>query len=142
MDVLLLLPTHPKQTRILRETFTTGFRIGDIKKNILQQRQLQDVDMPEYKLTDCDEKIANWLSRIVAENRSLNGNVQAKVTSTREVPPYKQKMVVPFISSKVKPNVSVIVKDASTDDSTNPPTDEDDKSGNISIHPNHVSLHL
>ena len=58
------------------------------------------------------------LSRIIAENRSLNRNVQAKAMSTREVPPYRQKMVVPFISWKIKPDVSVIDKDAITNYST------------------------
>ena len=85
--------------------------------------------MPKYLVTDlndsgsdCYEKTANWLSRLITGNPSLNGKVQAKATSTREVPTYRQKMVIPFISSKVKPDVSVVDED----DSISSPTDEGD----------------
>ena len=127
--------TSKSQPEYFEIHFTNGFRIGDIKRNIrVEQRNLQDVEFPEYKLTDlnnsgsdCYEITANWLSRILAENPSLNENVQAKVTSTREVSPYRQKLVVPFLlSSKFKPDILVFDKDAITDEPTNLPTDMDD----------------
>ena len=52
-----------------------------------------------------------------------------KVTSAREVPPYRQKMDISFLSSEVKPDVSVY---AVTDELTNQPTDVDDSTNRLS----------
>ena len=108
--------------------------------------------IPEYRLTDlnnsgsdCYEKTANWLNRIIAENQSFNGNVQVKVTSAREVPPYNG------YSFFIKPDVSVYaVTDELTnqptdmDDSINQPTDEDDltNKNTTSLQCNHKSFIL
>lgn len=105
------------------EYFTEGFDL--VKKTLRRWKRCSNVEecdlrdlcgMVGYKRvsSSADEAAKRWLSKVIDHQSLKNQNLEALATHHMTVEPYTR-IKLPFISSNIKPNVSVISNRADHD---------------------------